>query len=301
MSYDIDLLVSTYREVPTSEQLKQAVHTMSLIEDGKPPKGYMWQLDYLNPDTGVTFAFRYQPPPADCIQQRAWDTGLQISIPTTCPTFVAREALPVVTEFCKKFELWLYLPSGEVLERYEASQLLTTWVEINKRTVSRTSNLPSKFQPFFFPQEKLDAMWRYLSARPALLKRYSSLGVYVPRVVLMRNKINKRVVYRTAMWADLEPSVIPDVDAFIINKPAKITFGRFPGGEYSPVFVLRDTIEAIIKPHMRHAERPIPHELLENTRSLKLPIYKEMDKRLNFLLHDYETANIEDTIDIAIE
>lgn len=301
MSYDIDLLISSDREVPSSEQLKQAVHTMSFIEDGKPPKGYVWQLDYLNPDTGVTFAFRYQAPPEELISQRAWDTGLQISIPTTCPTFVARESLPIVTDFCKKFQLWLYLPNGGILERYEATQLLTTWIEINRRTISRATNMPSNFQPFYFPQDKLDAMWRYQASRPALLKRYSSLGVYVPRVVLMRNKINKHVVYRTSMWTDLSPSVIPDVDAFVINKPAKLTFGRFPSGEYSSVFVPRDTIEAIIKPYLRRADRPIPHELIENTRSIKVPIFKELSQHLNFPLHDYETANIEDTIDVATE
>ncbi|MBQ7567932.1 hypothetical protein IJT17_03925 [bacterium] len=272
MSYDIDILVSTERNIPTPEELKAAINTMPMIEEGKPPKGYIWQLDYLNPDTSVTFAFRYQTPTNDLIQRRAWETGLQISIPTTCPTFVARESFPVVAQFAKKFQIWLYLPNGEVLEQCDASQLQRTWTDINRRTVNRVSNLPVHKQPFYFPQEKLDEMWRYLSSRPALLKRYSPLGVYVPRVMLLRNKLNKKKVYRAAMWADLDPSVIPDVDIFIINKPSKLTFGRFPGGEYTPVIVHRDLIDPIIEPFLRDATRPIPHKLIENTKTLKLQI-----------------------------
>ncbi len=299
MSYEIDVLITTDRAVPSADELKEAVLSMPNIEEGHPSKGSLWQYDYLNPDTSVSFAFKYQNPTTECIQQRAWDTGLQIVIPTVCPTFVARESFPIVEQFAKKFHLSLYLPSGEILDTCEASQLQTTWTDINRKAIMRLGNQPNIKQPFYFPQEQLDEMWRYLSSRPLLLKRYSPLSVYVPRVLLMRNKLNRRIIYRTAMWADLAPSVIPDVDAFIINKPQKLLFNMFPRGEMTPVFVHYDLVEDIISPYIREANRPITHKLLENTSAVKLPIYRKLLDKLNFLLHDYETAYIEEIVDVA--
>ncbi len=301
MSYEIDVLIPTDRPVPSAEELKEAVLTMPNIEEGHPSKDILWQYDYLNPDTSVSFSFRYQRPTTECIQRRAWDTGLQIVIPTVCPTFVARESFPIVEQLAKRYRLSLYLPSGEILDTCEASQLQTTWTDINRKAIMRMSNQPNAKQPFYFPQEQLDEMWRYLSARPAMLKRYSPLGVYVPRVLLMRNKLNRRIIYRTAMWADLAPSVIPDVDAFIINKPQSLLFNMFPRGEMVPVFVHSDLINDIIAPYLREANRPITHKLIENTSSVKLQIYRKLLGRLNFLLHDYETAYIEEIVDVVTD
>lgn len=300
MSYDIDVLVNVDRAVPSSEELKTYIQSIPMIEQGKPPRNYNWQYDYVNPDTNVSFSLRYQDPPKECVKNRAWDTGLQIVVPTSCPTFVARESFPVISQFTKKFNLWLYLPSGDLLEKCEASQLQLTWTDVNRKVVTRSLVQANISQPFYIPQDKLNEMWRYLSSRPELIKRYTP-KIYVPRVILMRSKLSRKKIYRVASWENLGPSVIPDVDAFIISKPKSIRFGLFPSGERTTVFVHRDNIQDIIAPHLRKVERPIPHMVLEPNRMLKLSIYKALDQKLNYLLHDYETANIEEVVDITID
>ena len=297
MSYDINVLVGQEQPILSSDEFRNTIEQLPLIDALKPKSGYAWELSYQNPDTGVYFSFLYKTP-SDKLKRNMLDTGLQIKIPCPSPTFVAKESFPVVVQLAAKLNLSLLLPSGDLLEKYNADQLQVMWSECNRFFVKRMARGESSLKPFYFPKKTMDAMWQYLAARPALLNRYNPLNIYVPRILLLRHKHNRFNIYRTAVWSDLCPSVIPDVDAFIIGQPEQILFGHFPRGDFKPVFVAKSVIEEVIQPYLKTIRVPFEHQIIENTKHLKLPVYKTLAGLLNFSMHDYESADLEEIIDI---
>lgn len=301
MSFDLSFMISTEYNVPDPELLKTAVAALPNMIPVEEPRGCEWQIDYLNPDTGVSCEFSWVKPDTQAINFKAWDTGLKAVVPTMCPTFVARECMPIIEKFTRLSSLWVYTPNGEILERCDASQLQMMWVEMNRRTAARMGNSAAgRNAPHYFPQEQLDAMWSYANARNQLTKRYQALNIYVPRSLILRNKLDRRQMYRAMMWADMEPTVYPDVDAFVISRPNKLIFNRFPSGDSELFVVRRESIEDILKPNVREATRPFPHRLIENTSSIRLPIFRKLFDTLQLRFRNFETVNVEEVIDIKL-
>lgn len=299
MSFDISFLVSMEAPIPDTITLQQWLQKLPHLDSVEPGEGVLWRYDYLNPETGVSFALMYRQPESSPIRNRAWDTGLTASVPTLCPTFVARESMMVIAQLAKQTSMWVYLPSGDMLKTCEASQLQTLWSDINQKTLTRFS-ADSKNAPRYFPQEQLDEMWHYLNARQALLKRYSAKNVYVPKVILVRNKLDKRQIFRAAMWSEVNPTVIPTVDAYVITRPKTLLFGLIPGASTITVVVRSEVLQDIIEPCLREATTPIPHRLLEDTSGIKMKIFRRLRDSLQLRFQDFETLTVDEVVDVKV-
>ncbi|MCR5662077.1 MAG: hypothetical protein K6G50_08115 [bacterium] len=301
MSFEINFVVSAEKSLPSQEQMKEYISQLpNMTEIAEPPEGCEWQFEYLNEDTSVSFTFSYNVPEEDLIRGKVRDTGLLASIPTVCPTFVARECMPIIEQMTKISKMWVYTPTGEILQKCDASQMQIMWTDLNRTSVMHMGPGPGGVQPHYFPLEELNSMWHYQCSRPAMLKRYSAKKIYVPRVNIIRNKLSRKQVYRAAVWTDMAPSVIPDVDVFIMTKYKNLLFGRFPRGEGDLVVVKRELIEELMKPFMRAANRPIEHFLIEDTSKLKLPVWKVLQKSLPLRFQNFESINVEEIIDVKV-
>lgn len=301
MSFELTYVLPIEKTPPAASRAEQVVSKLPNTTKQESPGEYLWHYEYLNPETGVVCNFRYKDPDPDNTKFRGHrDSGLKATLPFLCPTFVAREALPLVEQVGRALNLAAISPSGEVVPDSDAGRLQIIWTDGNRKTLERFGVAQGEMPPYF-PRERLDEMWRYMNARHTLDTRYSAKGIYVPRIVLIRNKLDRKRIFMAAMWTDIAPAVFPpEVDAFVIGKPIKTLFGLLNSGEVEPVVVRGDLVMKHVTPLLRQVDRPIPHRLLEDVSKVKGPIMKDMGKGLapNFLT--FETVAIEEVVDVQV-
>lgn len=282
------------------EEERTPGYTLKKKEKAKSP--FHWQYEYLNPETGVVCTFRHATPNPDTTQFRGQrDSGLTCVVPFLCPTFVAREALPIVEQVGRALNLGALTPSGELVPDSDAGRLQIVWTEGNRKTLERFGIASGQSMPPYFARERLDEMWRYMNARHTMETRYAAKGIYVPRIVLIRNKLDRKRIFLAAMWTEIAPAVIPpEVDAFVIGKPVKTLFGLLKTGDIEPVVVKAEVVMKHITPLLRNVDRPIPHRLLEDPAKARNPILKDMAKVLTPAFTTFETVAIEEVVDIQV-
>lgn len=295
----MEFLVSTGEKRPDPDQLKKAladsIPGIEFSEGGA--REALWTADFVNPETLVSFSFRCGKPSGNVINFCAYETGLSVSVPCTSLTYVSRESMPVIANFAKKAGLWIYPPNGQIIEKPDGDQLHIMWTDLNRRTLVRMS-LGNDTMPFYFPLEQTDAMWNYANARPMLSKRYEGRGIYVPRILLIRNKLSRNQVYRAIFWTDFVPTVWPDIDAVVLSKPGRLIFGRFPAGEPENVVVRINSIEELIEPCIKSVSRPFEHKIIEDASSVRLPIMRKLVDTLPPKYRNFETVNPEELVDV---
>lgn len=300
MAFDLSFVVPPDSDAPDPARIEKYVAKIPLVEKQKDFKDGYWQYEYLNPETGVVCTFTcVKPVPGPAGLRGRRDAGFKVSLPFLCPTFMARETLPFVEALGRTLQLGVVTPAGDCVEDCDAGRLQVLWLEGNRRTLERFGTGQGRM-PSFFPRERLDEMWRYMSARHSLETRYKAKGIYVPRVILLQSKLNRRLILLTAMWTELGPAVIPDVDAFVIGQPRKRLFGLLPSGAPVPVVVRAKVVMPLLEPLLRHVDRPIPHRILENAGKARKAILREMGKVLTPPFTNHETVGVEEVVDIQV-
>jgi hypothetical protein len=114
-------------------------------------------------------------------------------------------------------------------------------------------------------------------------------------VILVRNKLQKTQLWRAAMWTDMGPAVVPEVDAFVLDKEKKV-LGLFSSGESLPVVVKAPLVLEVIRPYLRTVDRPLPHRVLEDV-SVKSRIQREISKVLATPFSYFETVSVDEVVD----
>jgi hypothetical protein len=300
LSFEIAFVAAPDKETPDPERMEQAVARLPHTTKEEDAKDCVWQYEYVNPETGVICTFSYSPPgPVPYGVKRRNESGLTATLPLLCPTFIAREALPVVEQLGKALRLGTLSPSGDFVEDCDAGRLQVIWSESNRLTLERLGLGQGRLPPYF-PRERLDEMWRYMSARKILETRYSAKGIYVPRVILIQNKLDRKRTYMASMWSEMGPAVFPEVDAFVIGKPVKTLLGLVTTGEITPVVVKAEIVMKHVEPLLRTVDRPIVHRLLEDSTSVQGPIQKDIAKVLAAPLRNFETLGVEEVVDAKV-
>lgn len=297
--FEVEYLVPADAAVPSPQELHREVEAISqhveFSEGGA--RGALWSAEYSNPETLVTFTFICSPPAQeviDCDGATASPSGLRALIPCTCPTFVARESLPIVVKLATRGCYWLSISVGKIIKRPNTSHLLTEWTEINRQTC-RQARLEGNL--YSLPLEQTDGLWHYANARQQLIKRYASLSLAVPRISLLRDKNARDQVYRTIFWTEQGPTVIPGIDALILSKPGRLLFGRFPIGEPENVVVRLEDIQDLLSPHWRSADRPFTHLVLEDPSPLRLPLMRRLIELQPPKYTNFETVPFQEIVD----
>ncbi len=300
MSFEIAFVAPPDKENPDPDRMEQAVARLPHTTKEEDVKDCVWQYEYVNPETGVICTFSYSPPgPVPYGVKKRNESGLTATLPLLCPTFIAREALPVVEQLGKSLHVGVLSPSGDYIEDCDAGRLQVIWTESNRLTLERLGLGQARLPPYF-PRERLDEMWRYLSARKTLETRYSAKGIYVPRVILIQNKLDRRRSFMASMWSEMGPAVFPEVDAFVIGKPVKTLLGLVSTGEITPVVVRAEIVMKHVEPLLRVVDRPIRHRLLEDASPIQSRILKDMDSILTLPLRNFETLGVEEVVDAKV-
>lgn len=299
MSFELTFVVPPDKDPPDPGRAEQVVAKLPHTKRQRAAKDCLWQYEYLNPETGVVSTFRCvtpQPAPTGVRGQR--DSGLTAEIPFLCPTFMAREALPLVEQVGRALQLGAFTPSGDHVADCDAGRLQILWSDGNKRTLERFGLAEGRMPPYM-PRERLDEMWRYMNARHVLETRYAAKGIYVPRIILLKNKLDRKQIFLTAMWAEMGPAVFPEVDAFVVGKPTKI-LGLFATGDSEPVVVRSEVVMEHVRPLLRQVDRPVAHQVLEDAERVRKPVLRGMGKVLTPPFTTFETMGVEELVDVQV-
>jgi hypothetical protein len=301
LSFEVSYVVPSDKTAPDVSQMEMAISKLPYTTREEDPQESEWGFEYLNPETGVTCSFRYAAPsPTGFAAGRPRESGLKASLPLMCPTFIGRETCPIVEQLGRSLNLGaLLLASGDYIEDCDAGRLQVIWNESNRAATEKLGIGTGRLPPYF-PRERLDEMWRYMNARKLLETRYSAKGIYVPRVILIQNKLDRKQTFMAAMWAEMGPAVFPEVDSFVIGKPIKTLLGLINTGDFIPVVVRAKTVMKHVEPRLRHVDRPIAHRILENAGPVRGPILRSMNDVLTPPFRNFETLGVEEVVDNRI-
>ncbi len=206
------------------------------------------QLWYDNAETGVYCSFDFEAQPAEDpeelppIPDGLFDTGLSFNLNFNRPSFFGREAMPLVEELAHRFGLYVVDPQvwdeGAGLHReVRASQLVSSWLEENRRAIRVFVEDPELSSPLYMPASQSDYLWRYRRSMKAM---QLSCGeeLFVPQLPVLRRGDSRRV--RTAfVLTQGIATVIPNADWVVIGKPKNGFFRKKGDTEYGVISQVR--------------------------------------------------------------
>lgn len=120
---------------------------------------------FFNPDTGVGFAFTYNPEPS-----RKDDFSIYFNINVMRPSFFFLEACPEVTDLIKHFDILIVDPQTEGANKreYDQKAFLESWTNLNlfacEVLLKREPGVvyvPAAPDEIHLPMEQLNAAWRW--------------------------------------------------------------------------------------------------------------------------------------------
>jgi hypothetical protein len=208
------------------------------------------QLWYQNESTGVYFNLDFENDPEDArVPSGAFDTGLSFNLNFGRPSFFAFEAMPVVEELARRFDLSVFDPQARDAEPVQqtavASKLTESWLASNRWAVGALiEQSVSSVQHHMLPSKSL-YLWNYMKARRQL-EDVCGEDVFVPRLVPVRRK-NDTAVDTAVVCSEGVPMILPASDWVIIVRQKK---GLFRPKKDSEVGVIsRKTFDGLLGSH----------------------------------------------------
>lgn len=187
------------------------------------------QFAYRNPDTGVHFAFDFEPVAGGDGDRVSPDgsfrTGIVLSMTYGRPNYFAYESMPLVEDLAQGFDL-LVLDAQARNSRpgpCNVDELIRSWRDNNQRAV-RTMATRGLIDSFcYLPEAKADLFWAYRSQRAGYAKRLGD-EVFVPEIFLFALK-GRRECVTTVTWNGYFPMIFPRVDYLVLVRRERPWFG----------------------------------------------------------------------------
>lgn len=225
MSYDLYF----YKRKSSSlsvEQVKDYLNKSNhfVLEEN----GNQWS--YHNEETGVYFGIDLNEPNTDAEEIEIWDSFEDYENLNFCftinfirPNFFGYESFPILDEIVDDLDLYILNMQDEIdpdnPQKFEKNYLGNQWIVHNERLVK--DNFET-FQVDFYSKENSDYIWNYQFNRNQLQDNLNE-DIFVAGYILLKN-INDGKIYRTCVWPNHIPVIIPPVDFIIIQKNYKKFF-----------------------------------------------------------------------------
>jgi len=187
------------------------------------------QFAYRNPDTGVHFAFDFEPAVGNDGYRASPDgsfrTGIVLSLTYGRPTYFAYESMPLVEDLAQGFDL-LVLDAQAQSARpgpCNVDELIRSWRDANQRAVRAmaTQGLIDSF--YYLPEAKANRFWAYRSQRAGYAKRLGE-EVFVPEIFLFA-PAGRRECVTTVTWNGYFPMIFPQIDYLVLVRRKRSWFG----------------------------------------------------------------------------
>ncbi|MDA8233952.1 MAG: hypothetical protein M0Z31_03935 [Clostridia bacterium] len=259
------------------------------------------QFWYENEDTEVYFSFDFcisNEEQENTVPEGFYDTGLSFNINFLRPTFFALEAMPLIEETAKKFDLLVIDPQDHEIggnswpKECKADELVTTWEKSNVFAIERINSQGEDL--LHMPKEKSLLLWNYLKEKNTFQDKLGD-EVFVPQIFLIQRE-GEKDLHRVITWTQAIPQIFPECE-YIIVLIEKRRFGLKNKAEEGiiPYHLVISQIEQYLEP----IDGPIP-----NLKILKPQKAAEVVDIFNgFKIDDYDDflrVGLDNFIDIKI-
>ncbi|MDH3790733.1 MAG: hypothetical protein OEU56_15185 [Rhodospirillales bacterium] len=213
------------------------------------------QFAYRNPDTGVHFAFDFEPAAGSDGDRASPDgsfrTGIVLSLTYGRPTYFAYESMPLVEDLAQGFDLLVMDAQAQNARPGPCNidELIRSWRDNNQRAVRAmaTQGLIDSF--YYLPETKADLFWAYRSQRAGYAKRLGE-EVFVPEIFLFAPE-GRRECVTTVTWNGYFPMIFPRVDYLVLVRRNRPWFGlgkAVERVEYAPAPRILEQIAGALAP-----------------------------------------------------
>jgi len=188
------------------------------------------QWNYYNEETGVYFGIDWNEPNTEAEEIEIWDSfesydnsNFNFTINFIRPNFFGYESFPILDEILEDLDLYVLNMQDEIdpdnPQKFEKAYLGNQWIVQNERLIKENFEA---FQVDFYPKEHSDYIWNYQFNRNQLQENLEE-DIFVAGYILLKNHSDGKI-YRTCVWPNHIPVIIPPVDFIIIQKNYKKLF-----------------------------------------------------------------------------
>ena len=171
--------------------------------------------EYANDDTGVYFSFDWSPPDPEYREEGDIDHEVSFNINYNRPSFFGLEAAPELKAFTERFAYVVDDPQMDGMGEaagFTEEGFIKGWNAGNLfgvRAVARHDGAAPG--PSTLPRAALHAIWRWNYTRKELQAKVGD-DLFVPRIMPL---FQAGTILSVAVWGDLVPSVLPEVDLLL--------------------------------------------------------------------------------------
>lgn len=262
MSFDLYFCRRNNEKI-TSDQLVEYFNKNPKfkIEEIKESKGY--QFLYTNRNTGVYFIVEYSPFNREngesVIPDGFYDVDLACFVNYFRPTFFVHEAMPVIEEIAKAFQLLVVDPQDDEIggnnkpKECKAGELIEAWEKSNTRSV-KNSKISDETKPLYLSKEKAMAWWNYLKNKEDIDKNMHE-DIFIPSLFILHELATGKL-FTGITWTQAIPQLFPKCDIVIMGQKKKKLFGLYSRIEF--YVIAYDRLMSEIQEHLEPFESSVP-------------------------------------------
>jgi hypothetical protein len=221
MSFDL-YFCGQNKSAPSVRELKGYFSSLPLVHVNDVAAGGV-EFCYQNESTGVYCLFSYSPLDAAELQG-CGSTGLTFNLNFHRPSFFAYEAMPLVENVCKHFDLTVENPQDETVQQADVTSLISSWRNHNTwamgamKTVAREEGM----ELHYLPEASATAWWQYMKVQQALEESIRE-DIFVPSLMILMNPAKQ--LFTMLLWPKGISQFFPRSDYVFVQREKKRLFG----------------------------------------------------------------------------
>jgi hypothetical protein len=174
---------------------------------------------YQNEVTGVYCGFSYSRLDAAELQG-CGSTGLTFNLNFNRPSFFAYETMPLVEDFCNRFNLVVENPQDETVQQPDAKGLIASWRRHNTHAMKRLAT-EEDMKLHYLPEASATAWWRYMRVQQALDDTITE-DIFVPSLMILMNPASQ--LFTMLLWPKGIAQFFPRSDYVYLQRDKKSLF-----------------------------------------------------------------------------
>ena len=221
MSFDL-YFCRQDKSAPSIPELKEYFSSLPLFQVNDVAAGGV-EFWYQNEATGVYCLFSYSP--LDTAElQGCGSTGLTFNLNFSRPSFFAYETMPLVENFCKRFDLIVENPQDETVQQADATSLISSWRNHNTWAIGtmKTVAIEKDMELHYLPEASATTWWQYTKVHQALEGSITE-DIFVPSLMILMNPASH--LFTMMLWPKGIAQFFPRSDYVYVQREKKRLFG----------------------------------------------------------------------------
>lgn len=242
MSFDL-FFCRQDKSAPSLPELKEYFSALPHFEVNDVEAGGAEFL-YQNEVTGVYCTFSYSPLDAAELEG-CGSTGLTFNLNFNRPSFFAYETMPLVEDFCKRFNLMAEDPQDETMQQPDAASLIESWRRGNTWAMGALKQTAGEegIEHHYLPEASATAWWQYTRVQPSLEDTITE-DIFIPSPMILMNPANE--LFTMILWPQGIAQFFPRADYVYLQREKKSFFRTKEETGFVPYDSVMEKIEHLL-------------------------------------------------------